>query len=124
MSEHGVFIEVELDPGIATDGELARKLEEVARSTSSSGENGRVDVVRENLDECVLCELCLDAAPAGKLAIASSTTAPSCGGMSKAGASTPPRAPLVEVTVASVDSTSGNVAFVRAYGALRRAFWV
>ena len=64
-----IFIEVEIDPGIATDGELARKLEEVCPVDIFSGEDGRVGVVRENLDECVLCELCLDAAPAGKLAI-------------------------------------------------------
>jgi NAD-dependent dihydropyrimidine dehydrogenase PreA subunit len=63
------FIEVEVDGSIASDGELARKLEEVCPVDIFSGEDGRVDVVRENLDECVLCELCLDAAPAGKLAI-------------------------------------------------------
>jgi NAD-dependent dihydropyrimidine dehydrogenase PreA subunit len=27
--------------------------------------NGRVETVAENLDECVLCKLCLDAAPDG-----------------------------------------------------------
>ncbi len=27
------------------------------------------EVVRENLDECVLCELCLDAAPAGTVVV-------------------------------------------------------
>ncbi len=67
--QHAIFIEVEVDSEIGADGELARKLEEVCPVDIFSGENGRVDVVRENLDECVLCELCLDAAPAGKLAI-------------------------------------------------------
>jgi len=67
--QQAIFIEVEVDPEIGADGELARKLEEVCPVDIFSGENGRVDVVRENLDECVLCELCLDAAPAGKLAI-------------------------------------------------------
>ena len=28
-----------------------------------------VEVVRENLDECVLCELCLDASPAGTVVV-------------------------------------------------------
>jgi NAD-dependent dihydropyrimidine dehydrogenase PreA subunit len=28
-----------------------------------------VEVVDENLDECVLCELCVRAAPAGKLRV-------------------------------------------------------
>ena len=30
---------------------------------------GRVEVVEENLDECVLCELCVNAAPAGKVRV-------------------------------------------------------
>jgi NAD-dependent dihydropyrimidine dehydrogenase PreA subunit len=63
------FIEVDVDGSIASDGELARKLEEVCPVSIFSGQGGRVEVVRENLDECVLCELCLEAAPAGKLAI-------------------------------------------------------
>jgi NAD-dependent dihydropyrimidine dehydrogenase PreA subunit len=66
---HGVFIEVEVDPSIASDAQLARKLEEVCPVSIFSAADGRVEVVRENLDECVLCELCLDAAPHGKLAI-------------------------------------------------------
>jgi NAD-dependent dihydropyrimidine dehydrogenase PreA subunit len=66
---HGIFIEVDVDGSIAADGELAAKLEEVCPVSIFSGANGRVEVVRENLDECVLCELCLEAAPPGKLAI-------------------------------------------------------
>jgi NAD-dependent dihydropyrimidine dehydrogenase PreA subunit len=67
--QQAIFIEVEVDPGIASDGALARKLEEICPVSIFSGRDGRVEVVRENLDECVLCELCLEAAPAGKLAI-------------------------------------------------------
>jgi ferredoxin-like protein FixX len=65
----GVFIDVEVDPGIANDAELARQLEEVCPVNIYSDRDGTVAVVRSNLDECVLCELCLEAAPAGKLAI-------------------------------------------------------
>ena len=65
----GVFIEVEVDDSIAADPELGGKLEEVCPVSIFSAAGGRVEVVRENLDECVLCELCLDAAPDGKLAI-------------------------------------------------------
>ena len=32
-------------------------------------ENGKVETVPENLDECVLCELCLDAAPDGTVVV-------------------------------------------------------
>ncbi len=66
---HAIFIEVDVDDSIAGDVELATQLEEVCPVSIFNGANGRVEVVRENLDECVLCELCLDAAPAGSLAI-------------------------------------------------------
>jgi NAD-dependent dihydropyrimidine dehydrogenase PreA subunit len=64
-----VFIEVEVDESIANDAELAAKLEEVCPVDIFSSEGGRVGTVRENLDECVLCELCLDAAPDGTVAV-------------------------------------------------------
>ena len=60
-----VFIEVEVDDSIAGDVELAKKLEEVCPVDIFAEEDGHVAIVRSNLDECVLCELCLDAAPDG-----------------------------------------------------------
>jgi NAD-dependent dihydropyrimidine dehydrogenase PreA subunit len=63
-----VFIDVEVDESIAGDPELAKKLEE-ACPVDIFKAGGGVEVVRENLDECVLCELCLDAVPDGKLAV-------------------------------------------------------
>ena len=33
------------------------------------GEGGKVAIVEDNVDECVLCELCLDAAPPGKVVV-------------------------------------------------------
>jgi NAD-dependent dihydropyrimidine dehydrogenase PreA subunit len=30
---------------------------------------GRIETVAENLDECVLCELCIQAAPAGRVRV-------------------------------------------------------
>jgi NAD-dependent dihydropyrimidine dehydrogenase PreA subunit len=67
--QHGVFIAVEVDDSIASDAELAAKLEEVCPVDIFSAANGRVETVRENLDECVLCDLCVDAAPAGAVRI-------------------------------------------------------
>ena len=68
-TREAVFIDVEVDDSISDDAELAAKLEEVCPVDIFADENGRVAVVRENLDECVLCELCIQAAPAGKLAV-------------------------------------------------------
>jgi NAD-dependent dihydropyrimidine dehydrogenase PreA subunit len=65
----GVFIDVEVDGSIADDAGLAAKLAEVCPVDIFTAENGRVETVVENLDECVLCELCLDAAPDGAVAV-------------------------------------------------------
>jgi NAD-dependent dihydropyrimidine dehydrogenase PreA subunit len=65
----GVFIAVEVDPAVAADAELARTLEEVCPVDIFAAEGERVAVVDRNLDECVLCELCLEAAPAGAIRI-------------------------------------------------------
>ena len=65
----GLFIDVDMDSSIANDAELAAKLAEVCPVDIFTADNGRVETVTENLDECVLCELCLEAAPDGALAI-------------------------------------------------------
>jgi NAD-dependent dihydropyrimidine dehydrogenase PreA subunit len=65
----GVFIDLEVDDSIAGDAELAKKLAEVCPVDIFTADGGRVETVPENLDECVLCELCLDAAPPGTLAV-------------------------------------------------------
>ena len=60
-----VFIEVEVDESIAGDAAMAAKLEEVCPVDIYRDAEGRVEVVGGNLDECVLCRLCIEAAPAG-----------------------------------------------------------
>jgi NAD-dependent dihydropyrimidine dehydrogenase PreA subunit len=64
-----VFIDIEVDGSIAEDAELAAKLAEVCPVDIFTAGDGRIETVTENLDECVLCELCLDAAPDGALAV-------------------------------------------------------
>jgi NAD-dependent dihydropyrimidine dehydrogenase PreA subunit len=64
-----VFIEVEVDGSIENDADLAKKLEEVCPVDIFADEDGHVAIVRSNLDECVLCELCLDAAPDGSVRV-------------------------------------------------------
>jgi NAD-dependent dihydropyrimidine dehydrogenase PreA subunit len=66
---HGIFIDVEIDDSIAGDAELAAKLEEVCPVDIFTAANDRVETVPENLDECVLCELCINAAPPGTIAV-------------------------------------------------------
>jgi NAD-dependent dihydropyrimidine dehydrogenase PreA subunit len=58
----GTFIGVEVDDSVAGDPELARRLAEACPVDIYAADGG-VDIVDENLDECVLCGLCLDASP-------------------------------------------------------------
>ena len=61
----GLFIDVEVAPSVAEDAELAAKLEEVCPVDIFTAKDGKLEVVEKNLDECVLCELCVEAAPPG-----------------------------------------------------------
>ncbi len=69
MAEHGVFINVEVDKSIAGDRDLAKKLEEACPVDIFAASDAGVAVVDENLDECVLCGLCLDATPDGTVTV-------------------------------------------------------
>jgi NAD-dependent dihydropyrimidine dehydrogenase PreA subunit len=60
-----VFIDVEVDASVTGDAALAAKLEEVCPVDIFKNADGQVEIVDENVDECVLCRLCLEAAPAG-----------------------------------------------------------
>jgi len=64
-----VFIDVEIDAAAAGDAELAKKLEEVCPVDIFKATGSGVEIVEENLDECVLCDLCVDAAPDGAVTI-------------------------------------------------------
>jgi NAD-dependent dihydropyrimidine dehydrogenase PreA subunit len=61
---HKVFIDVEVDDSVRGDAELAKKLEEVCPVDIFAAGDAGVEIVAENLDECVLCRLCIEAAPA------------------------------------------------------------
>ncbi len=64
-----VFIDVEVDATAAADAELARKLEEVCPVDIFKATEAGVELVEGNLDECVLCNLCVDAAPEGTVRV-------------------------------------------------------
>ena len=65
----GTFIDVEVDGSVAGDVELAKKLEEVCPVDIFAATDGGVEIVEKQLDECVLCGLCLDAAPDGTVTV-------------------------------------------------------
>ena len=65
-----LFIDVEVSPEVASDAALAAKLAEVCPvDIFAVGDSGSLEIVEANLDECVLCRLCIDAAPAGSVSV-------------------------------------------------------
>lgn len=70
MRKDALFIAVEVDDAAAADAELARKLTEACPvDIYAQKADGTLELVEKNLDECVLCRLCLDAAPEGAVKI-------------------------------------------------------
>ena len=65
----GLFIDVVVDESVVGDAELAQKLEDACPVDIFANESGHVNVVEENLDECVLCYLCIEAAPQGTVRV-------------------------------------------------------
>jgi NAD-dependent dihydropyrimidine dehydrogenase PreA subunit len=65
----GVFIDVEVADSIREDAGCAQTLEDACPVDIYANRDGRVEVVEENLDECVLCELCVKAAPPGAVRV-------------------------------------------------------
>jgi NAD-dependent dihydropyrimidine dehydrogenase PreA subunit len=64
-----VFIAVQVDAAVASDKELAAKLAEVCPVDIFAVGSAGVEIVEENLDECVLCQLCMNAAPPGTVKV-------------------------------------------------------
>jgi len=64
-----LFIAVEVDEPVVSDPGLAAKLEEVCPVDIFRSTPEGVEIVVENLDECVLCELCINAAPEGAVRV-------------------------------------------------------
>jgi NAD-dependent dihydropyrimidine dehydrogenase PreA subunit len=64
------FIAVEVDDLIAADPELALRITEACPvDIFAQDDGGALQIVQQNLDECVLCRFCLDAAPAGTVKV-------------------------------------------------------
>jgi ferredoxin-like protein FixX len=62
MRADGIFIAVEVDDAVAGDAELALKLSDACPVDIFAQADSGVSIVEKNLDECVLCGLCLAAA--------------------------------------------------------------
>jgi NAD-dependent dihydropyrimidine dehydrogenase PreA subunit len=69
MRSDATFIGIEVDDSIADDAAIAAKLEEVCPVSIFANEGGRVGIVDANIDECILCALCIKAAPDGAVSV-------------------------------------------------------
>jgi NAD-dependent dihydropyrimidine dehydrogenase PreA subunit len=70
MRADGMFIAVEVDDQAAADTALAKKLTEACPvDIFAQSDDGALQLMESNLDECVLCRLCLDASPDGAVKI-------------------------------------------------------
>ena len=65
----GLFIDVVVADDVKKDPELAKKLEEVCPVSIFEASDTGVAIVEKNLDECTLCDLCIEAAPKGKVEV-------------------------------------------------------
>ncbi len=65
----GTFIDVEVDESVRADADLAKRLEEACPVDIYANAGGRVEVVEANLDECILCEMCVRTAPPGTVRV-------------------------------------------------------
>jgi len=71
MRTDALFIGIEVVDDHAGDAELASELEEVCPVDiyAATANGGGVTIVEDNVDECVLCRLCLDASPPGAVRV-------------------------------------------------------
>jgi NAD-dependent dihydropyrimidine dehydrogenase PreA subunit len=65
----GLFIDVEVEDQIRDQADIAQKLEDACPVDIFKNADGHVEIVEQNLDECVLCELCINAAPKGTVRV-------------------------------------------------------
>jgi NAD-dependent dihydropyrimidine dehydrogenase PreA subunit len=65
-----MFIKVEVAFSVAKQPDLAKKLVETCPvDIFAQNPDGTLRIVEDNLDECVLCDLCVQACPAGTVKI-------------------------------------------------------
>ena len=70
MRVDGIFIAVEAQDEAAGDADLARKLTDACPvDIFAQRDGGGLEIVERNVDECVLCRLCLDASPPGVVTV-------------------------------------------------------
>jgi NAD-dependent dihydropyrimidine dehydrogenase PreA subunit len=69
VRQDATFIGIEVDDAAAADAAIASKLEETCPVDIYADAGGRVALVEANIDECILCDMCLEVAPPGAVMV-------------------------------------------------------
>ncbi len=65
-----LFVEIQVTAETAGDPKVVKQLLEVCPvNIFGQDAEGRLEIIEENVDECTLCELCLDKAPPGAIKV-------------------------------------------------------
>lgn len=69
-TDKALFVRIDITGEALTDSEVAKRLKEVCPVDIFETDSvGHVEIVESNLDECVLCDLCVQAAPEGTVRV-------------------------------------------------------
>ena len=69
MRDDATFIGIEVDDSIVGDAEIAQKLQDAWPVDIFANAGGKLEIVHDNVDECILCELCIQASPPGTVKV-------------------------------------------------------
>jgi ferredoxin-like protein FixX len=69
VSGSAMFIRVEVDDPVASDAAAAKQLAGICPVDIFSDDGGKVQIIDANLDECILCGLCLAVGPKGAVRV-------------------------------------------------------
>jgi Fe-S-cluster-containing hydrogenase component 2 len=69
MRSDATFIGITVRDDAAADPAIAAKLAEICPVDIYADARGRVALVEPNLDECILCDMCVEATPPGAVTV-------------------------------------------------------
>ena len=69
MRHDATFIGIEVDDAAAADATVAATLAETCPVDIYADAAGRVEIVDSNVDECILCDMCVAVSPPGTVAV-------------------------------------------------------
>ena len=69
MRSDATFIGITVRDDAAADPAIAARLAEICPVDIYADAAGRVALVEPNLDECILCDMCIEATPPGEVTV-------------------------------------------------------